>query len=112
MTCDTRAHERARVIALNDRLRTAFTGGRVQVHAGLYCLDAQIRARALYALSKYNRFAPDDEHDFGYFTFAGFQFEWQIEYRRADGHGLSQNPADPNCTLRILTLYVVRDILP
>jgi hypothetical protein len=104
--------ERARIIELNDRLRTTFTGGRVQLHVGTHCLDAQIRGRALYALSRYNRFTPDDAHDFGCFTFAGFQFEWRIDYRGADGRARSQNPADPNGTLRILTLYVVRDILP
>lgn len=112
MMHDPTVQERARIIELNDRLRTTFTGGRVQLRLGTHCLDAQIRGRALYALSKYNRFTPDDEHDFGYFTFAGFQFEWQIDYRNADGHARSQNPADPNGTLRILTLYVVRDILP
>ena len=112
MTCDTKTRERARIIELNDRLRTTFKGGRIQVHTGLHCLDAQIRGRALYALSKYHRFTPDDDHDFGYFTFAGFEFEWEIEYRTEDGVGRSQDPADPNHTLRTLTLYVVRDILP
>ena len=112
MMHDPTMQERARIIELNDRLRTTFTGGRVQLRVGTHCLDAQIRGRALYVLSKYTRFTPDDEHDFGYFTFAGFQFEWQIDYRSADGRARSQNPADPNGTLRILTLYVVRDTLP
>ena len=111
MIDDVITRERARIIDLNDRLRTTFAGGRVQLHTGMHCLDPQICGRALYALSRCNRFTPDDEHDAGYFTFAGFQFEWQIEYRSPEGRGRSIDPADPTRTLRVLTLYVVGDAL-
>jgi hypothetical protein len=103
--------DRARVVELNDRLRTTFAGGHVQLHTGGHCLDAQLCGRALYALSRYSHFAPDDEHDFGEFRFAGFQFGWQIEYRNVDGVGWSRDPADADGTLRVLTLYVVSDTL-
>ena len=51
------------------------------------------------------------EHDWGVFIFAGYSFEWDIEYRGADGTGISSDPADPEKTFRVLTLYVAEDLL-
>jgi hypothetical protein len=74
-------------------------------------LDAALRGRALWVMSRYNRFDSESEHDWGVFTFAGYAFEWHIEYRAADGTGLSPDPADPYKTLRVLTLRALRDLL-
>ena len=102
---------REKIIALNDQLRTTFKGGRVQMTPGVYELDDRLRGRALSVLAAYRNFGPDSEHDWGVFIFAGFAFEWRVEYRRADGTGTSPDPADPNQTLRVLTIYAVDDIL-
>jgi hypothetical protein len=102
---------RAKLIALNDRLRTTFKGGRVQMTPGVYRLDARLRGRALSVLASYSKFATDSEHDWGTFIFAGFAFEWRIEYRGKDGSALSPDPTDPEQTFRVLTLYAVDDVL-
>jgi hypothetical protein len=102
---------RAKIIALNDRLRTTFKGGRVQVTPSVYELDDRLRGRALSVLARYNKFHPDSEHDWGTFIFAGFSFEWRIEYRGKDGTGISPDPADPDKTFRVLTLYAIEDVL-
>jgi hypothetical protein len=47
----------------------------------------------------------------GYVYFAGFSFEWRIEYRSKEGSGISPDPADPDKTLRVLTLYAIDDVL-
>ena len=78
---------------------------------GVYELDARLRGRALAVMARYNKFADDSDHDWGVFIFAGFSFEWRIEYRRKDGIGVSSDPADPDLTYRVLTLYVVTDVL-
>ena len=62
-------------------------------------------------MAKNNKFDKDGEHDRGVFIFAGFSFEWCIEYRSIDGTGVSPDPADPEQTLRVLTVYVVDDVL-
>ena len=81
---------RAKIIALNDQLRATFKGGRVQMTPSVYDLEARLRGRALYDDDpSYNRFDPDSEHDWGTFIFAGFSFEWRIEYRGKDGTGMS-----------------------
>ena len=102
---------RDKVVALNDQLRTTFKGGRVQMTRGVYDLDDRLRGRALSVLARYNKFDPASEHDCGVFIFAGFAFEWRIEYRGKDGVGQSPDPADPDKTMRVLTLYVTEDVL-
>lgn len=102
---------RATIIALNDQLRTTFKGGRVQMTPSVYQLDDRLRGRALSVLARYSKFAADSEHDWGTFIFAGFSFERHIEYRGKDDGGKSPDPADPDMTLRVLTLYAIEDIL-
>jgi hypothetical protein len=102
---------RAQIIALNDQLRTTFKGGRVQMTPSVYGLDDRLRGRALSVLAQYDSFHADSDHDSGVFIFAGFAFEWQIEYRGKDGTGCSPDPADPEQTARVLTLYAIDDVL-
>jgi hypothetical protein len=105
------ADKRARIIELNDQFRATFKGGRVQMTPGVYDLDARPRGRAAYVMSRYNKFDDDSEHDWGVFIFAGYSFEWRMEYRDKDGTGVSTDPADPERTFRVLTLYAADDLL-
>ena len=104
-------NRRETIIALNDQLRTTFKGGRVQITPSVYQLDDRLRGRALSVLARYNKFHADSEHDWGTFIFAGFSFEWRIEYRGKDGTGISPDPTDTDKTLRVLTLYAIDDVL-
>jgi hypothetical protein len=102
---------RTKIIELNDRLRTTFKGGRVQMTPSVYEMDDRLRGRALSVLARYCKFDLDSEHDWGTFIFAGYSFEWRIEYRGKDGTGRSPDPADPERTFRVLTLYAIDDVL-
>src|SRR5579862_3374640 len=95
---------REKISALNDHLRTTFKGGRVQMTRNVYDLDDRLRGRALAVLARYNKFDAESEHDSGVFIFAGFAFEWRIEYRGAEGCGQSSDPANAAKTFRVLTL--------
>ena len=103
--------QKAKIIELNDQLRTTFKGGRVQMTPSVFGLDDRLRGRALSALAQYDSFDADSEHDSGVFIFAGFAFEWQIEYRSMDGTRSSPDPADTEKTQRVLTLYAFDDLL-
>jgi hypothetical protein len=105
------ADKRAKIIELNDRLRSSFQGGRVQMTPSVYDLDARLRGRALAVMAKYNKFAEDSDHDSGVFIFAGYSFEWHIEYRGSNGEGVSPDPSDAINTFRVLTLYALHDVL-
>jgi hypothetical protein len=107
-----RVDKRAKIIELNDHLRATFKRGQVQMTPGVYELDERLRGRALYLMSQYKKFDDAGEHDCGVFIFAGYAFEWRIEYRGKDGIGVSPDPADPEKTFRVLTLYAVADMLP
>jgi Protein of unknown function (DUF3768) len=102
---------RAEIVALNDQLRTTFKGGRVQMTRNFFELDARLRGRAMCVMARYNKFDDESEHDWGVFIFAGYAFEWTIEYRGKDGSGISPDPADPCQTFRILTLHATSDLL-
>jgi hypothetical protein len=102
---------RAKIVELNDQLRTTFKGGRVQMTRGFYDLDERLRGRALSVMARYNKFDGGTEHDCGVFIFAGYSFEWRIEYRGKEGIGVSSDPADPEKTFRVLTLYAIDDVL-
>ena len=103
--------DREKIIALNDQLRTSFSGGRVQMTRGVYDLDERLRGRALSVLPRFDTFDATSEHESGVFIFAGYAFEWRIEYRGKDGTGVSPDPSDPEQTLRVLTLYAADDVL-
>jgi hypothetical protein len=103
--------KRTRIIEQNDQLRTSFKGGRVQMTRNVYDLDERLRGRALSVMARYNKFDDGSEHDCGVFIFAGYSFEWRIEYRGQDGTGVSPDPADPEKTFRVLTLYAIHDVL-
>jgi Protein of unknown function (DUF3768) len=103
--------KRAKIIELNDQLRTTFKGGRVQMTRGVYDLDQQLRGRALSVMARYHTFDAESEHDCGVFIFAGYAFEWRIEYRDKGGIGCSPDPADSDKTQRVLTLYATDDVL-
>jgi hypothetical protein len=102
---------RAKIIELNDQLRTTFKGGRVQMTPSVYELDDRLRGRALSVMASYRAFGADSEHDGGVFIFAGYAFEWRIEYRGQDGTGVSPDPANADQTLRVLTLYAFDDVV-
>ena len=105
------AAKRTKIIELNDQLRTTFKGGRVQMPASVYDLDDRLRGRALAVMTRYNKFDKDSDHDMGVFVFAGYSFEWHIEYRGTNGEGVSPDPSDASKTFRVLTLYALNDVL-
>ena len=62
-------------------------------------------------MARCNKFADTSEHDCGVMIFAGYAFEWRIEYRATDGTRVSPDPADPDKTFRVLTVYIAADLL-
>ena len=102
---------RARIIELNEQLRTTFRGGHVRIKPSIFELDARLCGRALCVMSRSTRFDRSGDHDWGRFVFAGYVFEWCIEYRSTSGTAPSPDSADPNKTFRVLTLSAIDDLL-
>ena len=103
--------DRARIIELNDQLRTTFKGGQVRMIPSVHDLDLRLCGRALFVMSRSATLRRGSDHDCGRFVFAGYLFEWRVEYRSRDGTGLSRDPANADKTCRVLTLCAVDDLL-
>jgi len=74
-------------------------------------LDAETIAQALYAIRTYDQFDGDidpyGEHDMGRFTIDGEDHYWKIDYYDRNLAFYSPDPADPEVTVRVLTIMRV-----
>jgi hypothetical protein len=97
-----------RIRILNDYLRTTFTGGRIVVTASIAELDQQRKARVLLAVRKFNKFDADNdphhEHDVAFFEVDGERYFFKVDYYDLSTRFHSPDPADPECTCRVLTI--------
>lgn len=103
--------QQARIAALNDQ----FCRGNRSL--GLYSLSPQVEALAtdrqqalLEALGKTNCFIDsqavhaDQDHDFGLVSLDETDYFWEIDYYNQDLKAVSPDPADPDSTVRVLSV--------
>jgi hypothetical protein len=55
---------------------------------------------------------PYGEHDFGAFDLDGERFNFKIDYYAPDMLHGSDDPANPEKTVRVLTIMLAADLLP
>jgi hypothetical protein len=99
-----------RIRELNDAFRRTFHGGRVMMTSGVYELPDRVKAEALVQVANFSEFTadndPHEEHDFGSFDLIGRKFFWKIDYYDKDLVNGSEDPGDPECTTRVLTIML------
>lgn len=110
----TAAADKKRIIRqLNDALRTTFRGGSLVITAGVKALPHKVQVKALIALQRFDRFTEDNdphgEHDFGNFQEEGHTFFFKIDYYNPTMDGGSEDPGDPDKTIRVLTFMLAAD---
>jgi len=103
------AHDAAaRVRVLNDNFRSTFIGGQVVMTQGVSDLPIGTKARVFLAVQGFGEFSagndPHREHDFGSFEVEGEKYFWKIDYFALDMDGGSEDPTDPEKTMRVLTI--------
>ncbi|QIG95535.1 DUF3768 domain-containing protein [Bradyrhizobium sp. 6(2017)] len=102
-----------RIRELNDAFRRTFRGGRVMMTSGVYELPDCVKAEALLQVTKFSEFTADNdphaEHDFGSFDLVGRKFFWKIDYYDKDLVNGSEDPSDPERTMRVLTLMLAAE---
>lgn len=95
---------------LNDNFRKTFTGGRVLLTTGIDSKPADDIANIMMLVRNFNNFTPDNdpygEHDFDAFDYKGDKIFWKIDYYDLDYCFMSENPADPTITNRVLTVML------
>jgi hypothetical protein len=102
-----------RIRELNDAFRSTFRGGRVVMTSSVDELPSMVKAEALHKAATFADFTQDNdpygEHDFGSFDLVGRKFLWKIDYYDYDLQGGSEDPTDPQKTVRVLTLMLAED---
>ena len=98
----------ARIRALNDAFRTSLQGGRVVATKGVAALPADIFATLMDKVRAFTEFTtandPLGEHDFGVIEHEGERYFFKIDYYDKTMNGGSEDPADPEQTVRVLTV--------
>lgn len=101
------------IARLNDLFRRSFSGGRVMTTDGAQSLGPELLAEALNAVRCFNQFDqlndPHNEHDFGRIDVGGYELFWKIDYYDATLTFHSPDAADPNRTVRVLTLMLAEE---
>jgi Protein of unknown function (DUF3768) len=100
----------ALLAALNDRLRTSHSGGRVFITRGVADLPPATFTAIIEAVRSFDAFTPDNdpwgEHDCAVIEVQGQQIIRKIDYYDPTMTCGSDDPADPAKTCRVLTIML------
>jgi len=103
----------ARIRELNDAFRRTFAGGRMMMSASVAALPEIVRSAAWLMVSEFSDWGTDNdphhEHDFLSFELCNRQFLWKCDYHNKALDGGSEDPSDPEQTVRVGTLMLVED---
>lgn len=98
------------IATLNDNFRKTFTGGQVLLTAGIDSLTTDDVANIMLLVQNFTDFTPDNdpygEHDFGSFMYNGNKIFWKIDYYDISNQYLSDDPANPSVTNRVMTIML------
>lgn len=101
------------IAALNDRLRTTGTGGRVVVSRGLMARGKTHVALALAAVASFEAFNTDNdpygEHEAAMLELGPDTIMFKIDYYDLSLSAHSSNPADPSVTERVMTVMFAEE---
>jgi hypothetical protein len=109
-------HGAERIAQLNDLCRTAMgVAGRLVQTAGISALPPQIQSAVREQVERFCDFGPDndphEERDFGAFNVPGVPEKvfWKIDYYAPDLMHGSEDPSDPQQTVRVLTIMLASE---
>jgi hypothetical protein len=80
---------------------------------GVISLPNEIVACALASMMHFDGFTPENdpygEHDFGNFEIQEHRFFFKFDYYNKEMDGGSEDPSDPEKTMRVLTLMLAEE---
>lgn len=103
-----------RIAELNDVARRAMgIACRLFQTEGICQLPPEDQSAIREKVEKFDNFTPDNnpwgERDFGAFIHNGHKIFWKIDYYALDLQHGSEDPADPNQTVRVLTIMLAEE---
>ncbi|MDH3460892.1 MAG: DUF3768 domain-containing protein [Burkholderiaceae bacterium] len=113
-TNETRNDRTARIAVLNDLCRTAMgLAGSLYQTQGISALPLADQSAIRGKVENFADFTPDNdpygERDFGAFEHKGARIFWKIDYYNKTMTGASEDAADPNQTVRVLTIMLASE---
>ncbi len=101
------------IATLNDNFRKTFTGGQVLLTAGIDSMSSEDKANIVSLVQNFDNFTPDNnpysENDFGSFDYKDEKILWKIDYYDLNNQYMSENPANPDITNRVLTIMLAEE---
>ena len=98
---------------LNDNLRKHLIGGKIVLTQGIEAKTYEEIAEIMLKIRQFNHFTeandPYDEHDFGSFDYNGEMIYFKIDYYDKNYQYLSEEPANPNLTNRVMTVMLASE---
>ena len=99
------------IATLNDNFRKSFIGGQVLLTAGIAAMSSEDKANIISMVQNFNDFTPSNdvygEHDFLSIDYKGNKIFAKIDYYDLNYEFMSENPANPDITNRMLTIMKV-----
>ena len=106
-------HTTQRIATLNDDFRRMMQGGQFFVTPGIAALPYDTQAAIIGEVRQFDDFTKDNdpygEHDFGAFTHDGLKIFWKIDCYAPGMECGSEDPSDPNQTVRVLTIMLAEE---
>ena len=98
------------IATLNDNFRKSFIGGQVLLTAGIAAMSSEDKANIVSMVQNFNDFTPSNdvygEHDFLSIDYKGNKIFAKIDYYDLNYEFMSENPANPDITNRVLTILL------
>ncbi len=98
------------IAKLNNDFRKSFIGGEVLLSAGISAMSSEDKANIISLVQNFNDFNegndPYKEHDCASFDYKGNKILWKIDYYDLNHEYMSENPANPDITNRVLTILL------
>ena len=98
------------IAILNDKFRKSFIGGEVLLSAGIAAMSSEDKANIISMVQNFNDFTPSNdvygEHDFLSIDYKGNKIFAKIDYYDLNYEFMSENPANPDITNRVLTILL------
>lgn len=103
-----------KITELNDSFRTTGIGGKILMTRGIADLDQSVQFAIMQKVRDFDTFTEDNdpygEHDFGSFDHEGVKIFWKIDYYDAHHSAIgSEDPSDPEQTMRVLTVMLASE---
>ena len=102
-----------KIARLNDEFRKTGRGGYITKTQGINALPVKDQVQILNLVQAFNDFSeandPYGEHDFGKVEYNGNKAFWKIDYYDTDMEQGSEDPSDPEKTVRVMTIMLTHE---